>query len=112
MILHCWKDWTSPEEVRAAVETETADDAKLVAYVTRGIRTGNRLTGWGTPRIHRLAVDSVSEFLDVDKARARLQAVRESGSLTLSLREKVAIDMFIEGREEPTEEEANRLAEA
>ena len=76
------------------------------------LRSGIRGTGWVERRIHRFWLDTVSEFLDVDKARARLQAVRESGSLTLSLREKVAIDMFIEGREEPTEEEANRLAEA
>ncbi len=112
MILHYWKAWSSPEEVRATVETDTADDAKLVAYVTRGIRTGVRLTDSGNPRIHRLAVDSVSEFLDVDNARQRLRDVRESGSLTLSVREQVAIDMFLEGREEATEDEESRLAQA
>ena len=110
MMLHRWKEWSSSEEVRAVVETKIAEDAKLVAHVTHGIQAGFSSTSGATRRIHRFSLDPVSEFLDVDKARERLQAVRESGSPPLTPRQQVAIDMFLGRREEASEDEERLLA--
>lgn len=77
-VLFRWLNWTTEDEVRAAINAYIVEDEKLVAFVSRFVSESHSYSmGDKVSRVHRkLNKKALERLLDLDAATVRLKAIQ------------------------------------
>ena len=80
-VLFRWLEWTTEDEVRAAVAAHVTEGDKLVAFLGRFVSESHSHTmGDKVSRVHRkISKQGLEALLDVDAATTRLKEMSSGG---------------------------------